>query len=73
MYMMYGVYTAFVLFEQMTKQLLGIDDTSPQFHKLTSGFDNKSFQVDKGLFELAKKAERHGPQRCVPLHTGLQR
>jgi pyruvate,water dikinase len=56
MYMMYGVYTAFVLFEQMTKQLLGIDDTSPQFHKLTSGFDNKSFQVDKGLFDLAKKA-----------------
>lgn len=56
MYMMYGVYTAFVLFEQMTKQLLGFDDTSPQFHKLTSGFDNKSFQVDKGLFDLAKKA-----------------
>jgi phosphohistidine swiveling domain-containing protein len=56
MYMMYGVYTAFVLFEQMTKQLLNIDDTSPQFHKLTSGFDNKSFQVDKSLFDLAKKA-----------------
>jgi len=60
MYMMYGVYTAFVLFEQMTKQLLGIDDTSPQFHKLTSGFDNKSFQVDKGLFDLAKKAQAMG-------------
>lgn len=60
MYMMYGVYTAFVLFEQMTKQLLGIDDTSPQFHKLTSGFDNKSFQVDKGLFDLAKKAGELG-------------
>ena len=71
MYMMYGVYTAFVLFEQMTKQLLGIDDTSPQFHKLTSGFDNKSFQVDKALFELAKKAQCHGAQRCVPFHTGL--
>ena len=60
MYMMYGVYTAFVLFEQMTKQLLGIDDTSPQFHKLTSGFDNKSFQVDKELFNLAKKAHAMG-------------
>ncbi len=60
MYMMYGVYTAFVLFEQMAKQLLGIDDTSPQFHKLTSGFDNKSFQVDKALFELAKKAQAMG-------------
>jgi phosphohistidine swiveling domain-containing protein len=60
MYMMYGVYTAFVLFEQMAKQLLNIDDTSPQFHKLTSGFDNKSFQVDKALFELAKKANAMG-------------
>jgi phosphohistidine swiveling domain-containing protein len=60
MYMMYGVYTAFVLFEQMAKQLLGIDDTSPQFHKLTSGFDNKSFQVDKELFGLAKKAQTMG-------------
>jgi phosphohistidine swiveling domain-containing protein len=60
MYMMYGVYTAFVLFEQMTKQLLGIDDTSPQFQKLTSGFDNKSFQVDKALFDLAKKAQAMG-------------
>ncbi len=60
MYMMYGTYTAFVLFEQMTKQMLGIDDTSPQFHKLTSGFDNKSFQVDKGLFDLAKKAQEMG-------------
>ena len=66
MYMMYGVYTAFVLFEQLTKQLLGIDDTSPEFHKLTSGFDNKSFQVDKGLFDLAKVAQGslkpHEPQ-----------
>jgi pyruvate, water dikinase len=60
MYMMYGVYTAFVLFEQMTKQLLGFDDSSPQFHKLMSGFDNKSFQVDKGLFDLAKQAQAAG-------------
>jgi len=60
MYMMYGVYTAFVLFEQMTKQLLGFDDSSPQFHRLMCGFDNKSFQVDKGLFDLARKAEAMG-------------
>ena len=72
MYMMYGVYTAFVLFEQMTKQLLGIDDTSPQFHKLTSGFDNKSFQVDKGLFDLAKKAGPWG-SKDVFLSTSAPR
>jgi phosphohistidine swiveling domain-containing protein len=56
MYMMYGVYTGFVLFEQMAKDLLHIDDTSPQFHKLIRGFDNKSFQVDKALFELGQSA-----------------
>jgi len=60
MYMMYGVYTAFVLFEQMTQQLLGFNDSSPEFHRLMSGFDNKSFQVDKGLFEFARKAEAMG-------------
>ena len=34
MYMMYGIYTAYILFENLTKQLLGIDYTCPQFHKL---------------------------------------
>ncbi len=38
MYMMYGVYTAFVLFEQMTKQLLGFDDSSPQFQQTYEWF-----------------------------------
>ncbi len=69
MYMMYGVYTAFVLFEQMTQQLLGIDDTSPQFHKLTSGFDNKSFQVDKGLFELGETGSGAGAQGYASCKT----
>ncbi|MCX8131511.1 MAG: PEP-utilizing enzyme [Clostridia bacterium] len=60
MYMMYGVYTAFTLLEDLTNRMFGINDRSPEFCKLISGFDNKSFQVDKGLFDLARKAKEMG-------------
>jgi phosphohistidine swiveling domain-containing protein len=57
MYMMYGVYTAFILFENVCKDTLGIDDTNPTFHKLLRGFDNKVFQVDKALWQFSQKAD----------------
>jgi phosphohistidine swiveling domain-containing protein len=60
MYMMYGVYTAFILFENVCKDTLGIDDTNPTFHKLLRGFDNKVFQVDKALWQFAQKAGEAG-------------
>ena len=60
MYMMYGVYTSFILFESICKELLGIDDTHPQFHSLLRGFDNKVFQVDRRLWEFSKRAEELG-------------
>jgi len=60
MYMMYGVYTAFILFENICKDTLGIDDTHPTFHKLLRGFDNKVFQVDKALWQFSKKASQTG-------------
>ena len=60
MHMMYGVYTAFILFENVCKETLGIDDTHPTFHDLLRGFDNKVFQVDKSLWQLAQKAIQAG-------------
>lgn len=57
MYMMYGTYTAYILFENMCRELAGIDDTSPLFHNLVSGFDNKVFQVDRRLWEFSKRAQ----------------
>ncbi len=60
MYMMYGTYTAYILFENMCRQLAQIDDTSPLFHKLVSGFDNKVFQVDRTLWDFSKRAEQEG-------------
>ncbi|MDR3553639.1 MAG: PEP-utilizing enzyme [Syntrophobacteraceae bacterium] len=60
MYMMYGTYTAYILFENMCRDLAGIDDTSPEFHSLVSGFDNKVFQVDRRLWEFSKRAREEG-------------
>ncbi|HMK36742.1 MAG TPA: PEP-utilizing enzyme [Desulfomonilaceae bacterium] len=60
MYMMYGTYTAYILFENMCRELAGIDDTSPIFHSVVSGFDNKVFQVDRRLWEFSKRAGADG-------------
>jgi phosphohistidine swiveling domain-containing protein len=60
MHMMYGTYTPYVLFEQLCKQLLNIDDTHPTFHKLLSGFDNESFRVDRRLWEFSQKVKDMG-------------
>jgi phosphohistidine swiveling domain-containing protein len=60
MYMMYGTYTAYILFENMCRELVGIDDTHPQFHSLITGFDNKVLQVDKTIWEFSRKAEQMG-------------
>jgi pyruvate, water dikinase len=71
MYMMYGTYMPYVLFEQLCKQLLDIDDTHPTFHKLMSGFDNESFRVDRCLSDFAKKAADAGLKDVI-LHTPLK-
>lgn len=60
MYMMYGTYTAYILFENMCRSLADIDDTSPLFHNLVSGFDNKVFQVDRKIWEFSKRADKEG-------------
>jgi phosphohistidine swiveling domain-containing protein len=60
MYMMYGTFTAYVLFENVCRELLGIDDTSPLFHSLVTGFDNKVLQVDRKLWELSRRAQGLG-------------
>jgi len=60
MYLMYGVYTGFILFENICKDTLGIDDANPTFQELLRGFDNKVFQVDRELWKFSKKAVEMG-------------
>lgn len=59
-YMMYLIFGVFILFETICKELLGLDDTDPEFHKLMRGFDNKVFQVDKRLWQFAREAREAG-------------
>lgn len=56
-YFMYVVFGVYMLFEATMKQKFDLDDTSPEFHTLLRGFDNKVFQVDRRLWEFGKKAE----------------
>jgi len=65
MYMMYGTYTPYVLFESMAKELVGIDDTHPTFHKLMSGFDNESFRVDNTLHKFSLMLKDMGLDQVV--------
>jgi phosphohistidine swiveling domain-containing protein len=44
----------------MCRELVGVDDTNPTFHKLITGFDNKVLQVDKSLWEFSRKAQQMG-------------
>jgi phosphohistidine swiveling domain-containing protein len=60
MYMMYGTFTAYILFENICRELVGIDDTSPLFHSLIAGFDNKVLQVDQRLWEFSRQAQEMG-------------
>lgn len=59
-YLMYLVFGVFILFESICKEMLDIDDTNPEFHKLMRGFDNKIFQVDKTLWQFSKRATELG-------------
>jgi phosphohistidine swiveling domain-containing protein len=60
MYMMYGTDTAYILFENMCRELIGIDDTNPKFHALITGFDNKVFEVDKRIWKFSQQASAMG-------------
>ena len=57
---MYVVFGVFILFEQVCKEWLGIDDTTPEFHKLMAGYDNKIFQIDREMWKFSKLAAELG-------------
>jgi pyruvate,water dikinase len=49
-----------VLFQDITTNLFGIDQASPEFQKATTGFQSKAFQIDKRQWELGQDAFRKG-------------
>lgn len=60
MYFGCGLGAAYVLFEDLCRELVNIDDKNPLFLKLMAGFDNKNAQVDKRLFGLSKRIKELG-------------
>jgi pyruvate,water dikinase len=58
--MMYSVYELYSFFEEICREQLGIDDTSPQWHRLMRGFDNKIFEADRWLWRLYQRAVELG-------------
>ena len=56
---MYVSYAASVLVEDLVKPY-GLTSESPEFQNMFRGFDNKVFQVDKKLWELAQGAADKG-------------
>jgi len=58
--MMESSFCPYLLFEELARELIGIDDTHPTFHKLMSGFDNMAFRIDKMLWQLSERASELG-------------
>jgi len=52
-------YAAFLLLEDLVKPY-GLTSESPEFQNMFRGYDNKVFQVDRKLWELARKAGEKG-------------
>jgi len=50
------VFYLFGLFEQMCRDLLGIDHGHPLFAKAMSGFDSSALQFNREIWQLGKRA-----------------
>ena len=57
---MYAAFNIYGLFEDICKELLGMDEQHPKFKALMSGFDNRIFQVERGLYHLGGRATELG-------------
>jgi len=53
---MYSWAIIFAQFENVCKELLGIDKYAPLFNDLMAGVDHKILQTDRGLWRLARQA-----------------
>ena len=60
MHMMYGTYTAYILFENMCRDNRRNRRHLAQFHNLITGFDNKVFQVDREALGVFQKGAEEG-------------
>ncbi len=57
---MYSFGMVYTMFEDMCRELLGIDRNDAQFNDLMGGFDHKILQTDREMFRLGAKARELG-------------
>ena len=50
------VYYLFGLFEQMCREIIGIDNSNPLFSKVMAGFESMAFKFNKEIWRLGKLA-----------------
>ncbi len=60
---MYVTFGAYIAFEALTRELFGVDDSDPSFQRMIQGFDNKIYEFDRGLWQLAHLAAELGLDR----------
>jgi pyruvate,water dikinase len=65
----YAIFGLYGFFLEMCEQLLGIDPEHPTFQKLVSGFDNRLFEGNRGLWRLGERARELG---LGPLFIGTE-
>ncbi len=57
---MFPVYWLYGLFEDMCRELIGIDGTHPQFKALMGGFESAMQDLERGLWQLGDRAKELG-------------
>jgi phosphohistidine swiveling domain-containing protein len=55
-YMLYGVYGAYWEFNDLLKEYAGLKENDPLLHKLTRGYDNQLFVMDRAIWDLRNRA-----------------
>ena len=50
------IYYLFGLFENMAKDLLGLDHASPLFSKVMAGFDSSAFRFNRDMWNMGRRA-----------------
>jgi len=55
-YILYGVYGAYQEFNDLLKKYAGLGENDPLLHKLTRGYDNQLFVMDRAIWDLRNRA-----------------
>jgi pyruvate,water dikinase len=54
-YILYGVYGAYWEFNDLIKEYAGLKENDPLLHKLTRGYDNQLFVMDRVIWDLRNR------------------